>query len=83
MADQAVYCASEAAIKAATIGHQFRGGPARPGALADALIQAHHPRLGLDRSVCLRDVVDYLRGLGHTWSFAAAHELEDEFGSGS
>lgn len=50
---------------------------------ADMLAAAHDPALGLDRSVCLRDVVDELRrDPGHD-AQAAANRLEREFGSGA
>jgi len=47
-----------------------------------ALAAAHAPNLGLDRSVCLRDVVDFFRAMYgddpcREW---AAHVLECEFG---
>jgi hypothetical protein len=51
-----VYCGSPGAIRAAATAY--------PGAdsakLADALIASHHPVLGLDRSVCLRDIIEAL-----------------------
>lgn len=59
--------------------------------VAFAMQAAHDPALGLDRSVCLRDVVEALRGMpgsyrdvsrsaaGH-WGSAAGH-LEREFTS--
>lgn len=49
-----VYCASPAAIVAAAAA--YPGNDA--GLLAEALIAAHHPRLGVERSVCLRDLGD-------------------------
>jgi hypothetical protein len=60
-----VYCASEPAIERAAVAYRHRsGGFAHSGGLADALIAAHHPSLGLDRSVCLRDVVQALWARG-------------------
>jgi hypothetical protein len=89
--ERPVYCASEAAIKAATLAYGFGGITGRSHApLADALIAAHHPNLGLDRSVCLRDVVEVLRSMSTCAAFRtskqqAAAELaefiEREFGA--
>lgn len=62
-----VYCASEEAIAAAALAH---GLPLDPDKLTDALIAAHHPDLGLDRSVCLRDVVEALRTGGEEHMYA-------------
>jgi hypothetical protein len=56
---------------------------------AAALIAAHDPSLGLDRSVCLRDVVEALRGpagddaLTYVYTdvnHAAANFIEEHFG---
>lgn len=60
--DGPVYCASPAAITAAA-----RAYPGNDSALlAEALIAAHHPRLGLDRSMCLRDLdLCVCRSCGH------------------
>jgi hypothetical protein len=56
-----VYCASPKALKAAGEAFRESEAPTYSGALADGLIACHDPKLGLDRSVCLRDVVDALR----------------------
>jgi hypothetical protein len=57
-----VYCASPSAIAAATAGY-LKGARrlADPAGLTDALVAAHDPALGLERSVCLRDVYDEIR----------------------
>lgn len=83
-----VYCASERAIVAAAFEyHEESGEFADANGLAAALVAAHKPELGLDRSVCLRDVIDALRGPEGQGYFAGAREvaefLEREFGSGS
>lgn len=73
-----VYCASPKAIKAASLAY----GPTNNAyLLADALIAAHHENLGLDRSVCLRDVVEWMRSRlepGGTWDYVA-DVVEREF----
>lgn len=54
-----VYCASELAIVAATVAYRNEAGEyADPKGLAAAMIAAHSKTLGLDRSVCLRDIVE-------------------------
>lgn len=72
-----IYCASPRAIQAA-------GGAYPLGScdgLADALIAAHHPSLGVDRSVSLRDVLAFLRDDGaDEVDHAYAHRLELKFG---
>lgn len=82
-----VYCASAWAIEAATVAFCRREGFIVPvGALSDALIAAHHPDLGLDRSVCLRDVVEALRAAADGRAsevrspLHAARFIEQEFG---
>lgn len=54
-----VYCASEKAIIAATVAYALAAGvQADAKGLAAAMVAAHAVELGLDRSVCLRDLVD-------------------------
>lgn len=49
---------------------------------AQAVRAAHDPSLGLDRSVCLRDVVEALRERGAFLSHESpADFIEQEFGS--
>lgn len=69
--------ASEKAIEAAMEGvaarrNQVMGGdtiwPSDEFAAVDALAAAHDPALGLDRSVCLRDVVEDIRGRGQPYA---------------
>lgn len=78
------YCASPAAIRAAATAYPGNDPavPAVPAGLADALRAAHSPALGLDRSVCLRDVVEALRDSMH-WSEdnAYADFIAQKFGS--
>lgn len=63
-----VYCASPRAIAAATAAYHQRGGAPTPAAFSDALIALHGRSLSLDRSVCLRDVVEALReGSAGSW----------------
>lgn len=74
-----VYCGSPAAI-AAAVGGYLRGAGhlADTSGLTDALIAAHNPDLGLERSVCLRDVLEVLRGAGspqYAGTYADAAEL--------
>lgn len=53
-----VYCASARAIIAATAAYQAATGEyADPSGLAAAFVAAHAATLGLDRSVCLRDLL--------------------------
>lgn len=54
-----VYCASRKAIAAAVLAYN-RTADVAPNAagLSDALIAAHHPKLKLDRSICLRDLIN-------------------------
>lgn len=60
--DGPVYCASPAAITAAA--QAYPGNDA--ALLAEALIAVHHPQLGLDRSMCLRDLdLCVCRSCGH------------------
>lgn len=59
-----VYCASEKAIAAAALAYPDNDA----GRLADALIAVHHPGLGLDRSVCLRDVLRALERDADDWT---------------
>lgn len=76
-----VYCGSETAIQVAAAA--YPGNDARK--LADALIAAHHPKLGLDRSVCLRDVYDALSRAYHPQNPTPAHPadfVEQRFGRG-
>jgi hypothetical protein len=71
-----VYCGSPAAIKAATAAYMTEDGDDAEK-LTSAFIAMHHPSLGLDRSVCLRDVVEWLeRGAP-----VAAKWVREEFGS--
>jgi hypothetical protein len=59
-----VYCASPRAIRAAALAYYNSAGQfADTAALAAALIAAHHPGLGLDRSVCLGDIKELPDGL--------------------
>jgi hypothetical protein len=51
------------------------------GIAADGLRAAHDPVLGLDRSVCLRDVTERLRALGADETLVG--HIEREFGGGS
>jgi hypothetical protein len=51
----------EVATAAASDGYALDGAA---GILAKALAAAHDPALGLDRSVCLRDVVEFVEKLG-------------------
>lgn len=69
---------SEAAIDAAV---QLRNDWAWRGSSEELLHAAHDPALGLDRSVCLRDVVDKLDELGCVTfdGERADHEIEQEF----
>lgn len=58
-----------------------------PGFARKVLEAAHDPELGLDRSVCLRDVVNALRSAGvneDEWRphLAPANFIEREFGGG-
>jgi hypothetical protein len=56
---ESVYCASPQAIEAATRAYFEKTGKfADAGGLSAALIAAHHPDLGLDRSICLADLVE-------------------------
>lgn len=74
-----VYCASEKAIKAAAAA--YPGNDA--GRLADALIACHDRALGLDRSVCLRDVVERMQRVDvphNEVRFDIARFLVEEFG---
>lgn len=79
-----VYCASVPAIAAAVAAYPDNDAQK----LTDALIGLHHPSLGLDRSVTLRDVIAFLDGLeiGELTCLgadAACEALEREFGGGS
>lgn len=49
------------------------------------LLAAHDPALGLDRSVCLRDVLRWMRSEEHRYKAVddAADFMEREFGGGS
>lgn len=48
----------------------------------DALAAAHNPSLGLDRSVCIRDVVEFLRGRDTLDARHFADVLAREFAQG-
>lgn len=56
----------------------------QPSSLRAALEAAHDPSLGLDRSVCLRDVVELFRAMenGFISRHGAADLIEREFGVG-
>jgi hypothetical protein len=76
--EKPVYCGSERSLEAAALA--YPGNDA--DLLVDALIAAHDPALGLDRSVCLRDVVearDRVHQNGHAWGDYAAGLIEREF----
>lgn len=68
-----VYCASPRAIAAATLAC---GSPVPAPALADALIAAHDPMLGSDRSVCLRDVIEALEEAYHPQNPSQMHPAD-------
>jgi hypothetical protein len=75
--DEGVYCASEKAIQNATTGYFSACGQfANPAGLAHALICAHHPSLGSDRSVCLRDVIEVLERAFHPQNPTVAHPAD-------
>jgi len=58
-----VYCASEAAVSAAADAY-----PGNDAALlAASLIAAHHPSLGVERSVCLADAVAEIKRTALDW----------------
>lgn len=68
-------------MEAAVVGF-YDGAPPPsivPPPIQRAFDAAHDPALGLDRSVCLRDVVEAIRGLPYDCSWYAAF-LEREFG---
>ena len=53
------------------------------GYYLSAFQAAHDPDLGLDRSVCLRDVIAHLRQTGLQDADAAAGILEGDFSEGA
>lgn len=71
---ESVYCASPRAIAAAVRAYPENNA----GGLADALVAVHHPTLGLDRSVCLRDILTALRRAEH---HDGADVIAREFGA--
>lgn len=74
-----VYCASEIALEASA--YAYPGNDA--ALLAESLIACHHPDLGLDRSVCLRDIVEAIAMTAYDGQIArnrAVHFLRREFG---
>lgn len=83
---------SEAAVKAAAqAAEDLADGRLRTDeqaveAARDVLTPAHDPALGLDRSVCLREVVEFIRGFDEDDDgerCVSAEVLEREFGGGS
>lgn len=83
-----VYCASEKAIVAAAAGyHSAASEPCDPKGMAQALVMLHTESLGLDRSVCLRDVYEFLELAYHPQAGEnTAHPadvLYDRFGRGA
>lgn len=81
---------SDKAERAAQTALSGKGTP--PSYVSRALYAAHDPALGLDRSVCLRDVVEAIRNEGAKEGsdlaladhyYSAADFIEREFGGGS
>lgn len=58
---------------------QAQGEPGSGTFARDALVAAHDPDLGLDRSVCLRDVVEFARRAPRPLS---PEDIKREFGRG-
>lgn len=77
-----VYCASPKAIKAAALAY---GPESNAFLLADALIAAHHEKLGEERSVCLRDILEALDAAYHPQNPVPHHPgdfIRGKFGAG-
>lgn len=72
---------SKASEKAVAAGREWNPSP-YPEDHRKAIDAAHDPALGLDRSVCLRDVVEALRSQFGVTN-RAADWLQREFGRGS
>lgn len=77
---------SDEALAAARKAYAAGRDEIHPDQLGDAMRAAHDPALGLDRSVCLRNMVEALcrhdDGTNHDYEIAADF-IEREFGGAS